>query len=92
MMHPLVEDVDRWWAHVQTERIADKYGVRVSPPEQRPWGLRDFLLVDPSGVLWRVAQNTAQSLADSFVCSCGWIREAIRESAPISASVGRSSP
>jgi hypothetical protein len=34
MMHPLVEDVDRWWAHVQTERIADKYGVRVSPPEQ----------------------------------------------------------
>jgi uncharacterized glyoxalase superfamily protein PhnB len=22
-----------------------------------PWGMRDFTLFDPSGVLWRVAQN-----------------------------------
>ena len=28
------------------------------PPEQRPWKMRDFVLIDPSGVLWRIAENT----------------------------------
>ena len=27
-------------------------------PEDQPWAMRDFTLFDPSGVLWRVAQNT----------------------------------
>lgn len=58
MMHLLVSDVDAWWAHVQDTGIAQKYAVRTEPPEQRPWGMRDFVIVDPSGVLWRIAQNT----------------------------------
>jgi uncharacterized glyoxalase superfamily protein PhnB len=29
----------------------------MEPPEDRPWGMRDFVLVDPTGVLWRIAQN-----------------------------------
>lgn len=36
-----------------------KYGVKTLPPEQRPWRMRDFVLVDPSGILWRIAENTA---------------------------------
>jgi len=56
-MHLLVEDVDAWWAHVKDKGIAEKYGVRAEPPENRDWGLRDFVLVDPSGVLWRIAQE-----------------------------------
>ena len=35
-----------------------KYGVKVSPVEQQPWRMRDFVVIDPSGVLWRIAQNT----------------------------------
>ena len=58
MMHLLVEDVDSWWAHVEAQDIARKYGVRVLPPEERPWKMRDFVLIDPSGVLWRIGQNT----------------------------------
>ena len=27
------------------------------PPEDRPWNMRDLVLVDPSGVLWRIAQG-----------------------------------
>jgi hypothetical protein len=34
-----------------------KYGVQIEPPEQRPRGMRDFILVGPTGVLWRIAQN-----------------------------------
>ncbi len=57
MMHLLVKDVDAWWASVQERKIIEKYGVRAEPPDYRPWKMRDFVLVDPSGVLWRIAQD-----------------------------------
>ena len=57
MMHILVEDVDAWWAHVKAQRLAERYGVMTEPPADRPWGLRDFVIADPTGVLWRVGQN-----------------------------------
>jgi catechol 2,3-dioxygenase-like lactoylglutathione lyase family enzyme len=56
MMHLLVEDVDAWWEHVKEKQIAEKYGVRAGPPEDREYRMRDFVLFDPSGVLWRIAQ------------------------------------
>lgn len=56
MMHLLVNVVDAWWRHVQTQDIAARYGVSVEAPEDRPWGMRDFTIVDPTGVLWRVGQ------------------------------------
>jgi catechol 2,3-dioxygenase-like lactoylglutathione lyase family enzyme len=57
MMHLLVENVEAWWGHVQDNGLAAKYGVRVDPPEDRPSGIRDFVVVDPTGVLWRIGQN-----------------------------------
>jgi len=57
MMHLLVEDVEAWWRHVRGAGIAAKYGVTVEPPADRPWGIRDFVVVDPTGVLWRIGQN-----------------------------------
>jgi uncharacterized glyoxalase superfamily protein PhnB len=57
MMHLLVNDVDAWWRHVQAQGIASKYNTKTEPPEDRSWGLRDFVLVDPTGVLWRIGQN-----------------------------------
>jgi uncharacterized glyoxalase superfamily protein PhnB len=32
--------------------------VRVTEIVQEPWRMRDFMVIDPSGVLWRIAQNT----------------------------------
>jgi catechol 2,3-dioxygenase-like lactoylglutathione lyase family enzyme len=57
MMHLLVEDVEAWWSHVQAVSLGAKYGVNVEPPADRPWGIRDFVVVDPSYVLWRIGQN-----------------------------------
>jgi catechol 2,3-dioxygenase-like lactoylglutathione lyase family enzyme len=57
MMHLLVKDVDAWWRHVQAQGIASKYGAKTEPPEDRPWRIRDFVIVDPTGVLWRIGQN-----------------------------------
>ncbi len=57
MLSLVVEDVDAWHAHVIASRVIEEYGGRIAePPADRPWGMRDFALVDPSGVLWRVAQ------------------------------------
>lgn len=57
MMHLLVEDVEAWWQQVEARQLAVRYGVRVNPPEDRPWGIRDFTIGDPTGVLWRIGQN-----------------------------------
>jgi len=59
MMHLLVQNVDAWWSHVQDQGIVAKYGVMVEPVSDKPWGLRDFAITDPSHVLWRVGQNIA---------------------------------
>ncbi|MFZ5549373.1 MAG: VOC family protein [Pseudomonadota bacterium] len=58
MLHLLVEDVDAWHHALAERDIAATYGVRIGPVEQQPWRMRDFVLFDPSGVLWRIAQNT----------------------------------
>jgi catechol 2,3-dioxygenase-like lactoylglutathione lyase family enzyme len=57
MMHLLVENVDAWWHHVQAQRLPERYGVKVDGPADRPWGIRNFVIVDPTGVLWRIGQN-----------------------------------
>jgi catechol 2,3-dioxygenase-like lactoylglutathione lyase family enzyme len=59
MMHLLVEDVDAWRARIVAAGIAQTYGVKLTEIVQQPWRMRDFALTDPSGVLWRIAQNTA---------------------------------
>lgn len=57
MMHLLVEDVDDWHQHVRDSGVAQRFGVQVGEAADRPWKMRDFTLTDPSGVLWRIAQN-----------------------------------
>ena len=57
MMHLLVEDVDAWHQSIIEKRIPEKYNVKVGQVVLQPWRMRDFELFDPSGVLWRVAQN-----------------------------------
>ncbi len=53
-MHLLVDDADAWWRHAAP--VAQRFGTVCEPPEDRPWGMRDFVLLDPSGVLWRIGQ------------------------------------
>ena len=57
MMHLLVEDADAWWREVQARDLVARYGVKAEPPADRPWGIRDFVIIDPTGVLWRIGHN-----------------------------------
>ena len=54
-MHLLVEDVGAW--HEKAKGVAMRFDVKIGEPEDRPWAMRDFTLFDPSGVMWRIAQN-----------------------------------
>ena len=56
-MHLLVENVDDWHSHLKAIGIEERFGVRMGEPQDQPWAMRDFTLFDPSGVLWRIAQN-----------------------------------
>lgn len=56
-MHLLVENVDDWHAQVVASGVGERFGVEIGAPEDRSWAMRDFTLSDPSGVLWRIAQN-----------------------------------
>ena len=55
-MHLLVANVNAW--HAQAKPVAARFGVKIGEPEEQPWRMRDFTLFDPSGVLWRIGQNT----------------------------------
>jgi uncharacterized glyoxalase superfamily protein PhnB len=55
-MHLLVENVDAW--HAQAKPVAERFKLKIGTPEDQPWRMRDFTLYDPSGVLWRIGQNT----------------------------------
>jgi uncharacterized glyoxalase superfamily protein PhnB len=58
-MHLLVASADDW--HAQARPVAERFGVAIGEPADRPWAMRDFTLTDPSGVLWRIAQNLPRS-------------------------------
>jgi catechol 2,3-dioxygenase-like lactoylglutathione lyase family enzyme len=58
MMQLMVDDLDAWWAHVQTLDLPGRFGVASpKPPAMQSWGLRIAYMVDPSGVLWHIAQR-----------------------------------
>ena len=58
MMQLMVDDLDAWWEHLNGLDLPKNFhSSSLRPPELQPWGLRISYLVDPSGVLWHVAQR-----------------------------------
>ncbi len=58
MMQLLVDDLDAWWSCVESLDLPTTFGVPApKPPAMQPWGLRIAYVIDPSGVLWHVAQR-----------------------------------
>jgi hypothetical protein len=58
MMSLMVDDLDAWWAHVQSLDLVTQFDV--SPPRapaMQPWGLRVAFVVDPAGVLWHIGER-----------------------------------
>jgi len=64
MMHMLVDDVERWWAHIASLDLPSRYDVKPPrAPKRESWGLDVAYVFDPSGVLWHFAGRPAQEPA-----------------------------
>jgi len=58
MMHLLVTDVDGWWKHLSALDLPSRFAVAApKAPKLEPWGLRVCYLIDPSGILWHIAET-----------------------------------
>ena len=65
MMQLMVDDLDAWWAHLETLDLPATFGIPApKPPAMQPWGLRVAYLVDPSGILWHIAERREGNPAD----------------------------
>ncbi|MES2603775.1 MAG: VOC family protein [Pseudomonadota bacterium] len=65
MLQLMVDDLDQWWAHIQSLNLAAEFGVPPpKPPAMQPWGLRIAYVIDPAGVLWHVAQRRKDAVQD----------------------------
>jgi catechol 2,3-dioxygenase-like lactoylglutathione lyase family enzyme len=65
MMQLMVDDLDAWWSHLEKLDLPKSFGVDPPrPPAMQPWGLRVAYVVDPSGILWHVAQRRKGKPAD----------------------------
>lgn len=61
MMHMLVSDVSAWWRHISALDLSTRYGIEPpKAPKMESWGLNVCYLVDPSGVLWHIAERPAR--------------------------------
>jgi catechol 2,3-dioxygenase-like lactoylglutathione lyase family enzyme len=60
MMQLMVDDLDAWWAHIESLDLPGRFGVAPpKAPAMQPWGLRIAYVVDPCGVLWHIAERRA---------------------------------
>ena len=65
MMQLMVDDLDAWWKRIEALDLKNEFGVpEPRPPVMQPWGLRVAYVVDPSGVLWHVAQRRPDAPQD----------------------------
>jgi len=57
VMHLLVTNADHWWEKINEANSDKGYNIQLTAPEDRTWGIRDFILLDPSGVMWRIGNE-----------------------------------
>lgn len=64
-MQLMVDDLDLWWEHIAGLELPSAFGVAApKAPALEPWGLRVAYLVDPSGILWHVAERREGNASD----------------------------
>ncbi len=56
MLSVKVDDLDEFWREISAKNLTEKFGVKLSPPEDFPWG-REVNLIDIAGVCWHFAES-----------------------------------
>ncbi|WP_222619311.1 VOC family protein [Undibacterium hunanense] len=61
MMHILVDNLDIWYDMIKSSGLVEKYVVCLTDIKTQHYGMRDFTLTDPSGVLWCIGEELKDS-------------------------------
>lgn len=54
VFHLRVSDVNLWWDRIVSLDLPQRYAIKATPPRPESWGMVAGM-IDPSGVLWRIA-------------------------------------
>ena len=61
VIHLRVSDVRLWWDRILALDLQSRFKVKALAPRMEAWGLVAGI-VDPSGVLWRIAQSAEEAV------------------------------
>ncbi|HTQ29099.1 MAG TPA: hypothetical protein VMI35_13265 [Puia sp.] len=50
-----VDNADEFWKEVTEKKLPEKFGIRISPPAQQPYG-REVNIIDIAGVCWHFVE------------------------------------
>jgi|SRR5690242_3417270 len=50
-----IENANDFWKEVTEKKLQEKYGVRISTPEQQPYG-KEVTMIDMAGVCWHFVE------------------------------------
>jgi hypothetical protein len=59
VVHLTVSDVGLWWDHIGSLDLPARHGVKTKAPQSEGWAVVAGV-TDPSGVLWRFSETSAQ--------------------------------
>lgn len=46
-----VENADSFWKEITEKKLVEKFGIRIAPPKQQPYG-KEVNIIDLAGVCW----------------------------------------
>jgi hypothetical protein len=55
MISVKVKDVNEFWKEVNDKQLPEKFGIRISPPKQMPYG-KESNMIDIAGVCWHFVE------------------------------------
>jgi hypothetical protein len=55
MLTVRVDDVNAFWKEVNEKQLPEKFGIRISPPAQMPYG-KESNIIDLAGVCWHFVE------------------------------------
>jgi hypothetical protein len=55
MISVKVNDVNEFWKEVNDKQLPEKFGIRISPPKQMPYG-KESNMIDIAGVCWHFVE------------------------------------
>jgi hypothetical protein len=51
-----INDAQEFWNFVNGKNLKEKYGIRITPPKEQPYGT-EVNLIDLAGVCWHFVQS-----------------------------------